>query len=395
MIVPSPVRRPPPPAVPRSRARSGPGSRSSAAPGSRRRPRRPAGRRPRSPRARRRAAGPGRSPRRPARRRGAGRPAGRSGTGAISSSPWLDPGREPEQGVVRELGGALPDLRAERVVVEAADRGLEDGDPVARRARRAGDRGRGHDGLADLRAGAGDEDARASGRLAQRGSGHLAAGREEAELRAASADQPAPHAEGRRPGGSPSPSAAAGRSPAGPSAAGSPARRHRSSSRRSQRAIASSASPITSGTICVLRPDRLEALGAQSLAQRGRVGRAGARPARGARPAARARPRPRRRRRGRGGREDERPRGVDRKSISSRGAADVGAVAAERLAERPDDHVDLAGQARRRDRARARRDRCSRWRGPRRPSAGSRGAAPGRPAPAAARGRRPWRRRRR
>ena len=47
---------------------------------------------------------------------------------------------------------------------------------------------------------------------------------------------------------------------------------------------------------------------------------------------------------GRRGREDERPRGVDQQVDDLGARADVGAVAAERLAERADDHVHLAGE---------------------------------------------------
>ena len=66
------------------------------------------------------------------------------------------------------------------------------------------------------------------------------------------------------------------------------------------------------------------------------------------------------RRRRRRGREDERPRGVDQQLDDLGRGADVGAVAAERLAERADDDVDLAARARRRRPRRARPGRARR-----------------------------------
>ena len=100
-----------------------------------------------------------------------------------------------------------------------------------------------------------------------------------------------------------------------------------------------------------LGPDRLESLGPQSLAEGrrirpqafdalGSVGKQLERRPSGGDGGGR-----------RGGREDERPRGVDEEVHQLARAADVGAVAAERLAERADDHVDLVGDSGGRDRA--------------------------------------------
>ena len=91
---------------------------------------------------------------------------------------------------------------------------------------------------------------------------------------------------------------------------------------------------------------------------------AGARPAR-ARPRAAPAPPPRRRATGGGGAvEKMKGRAVlSRYSTISRAGADVGAVGAERLAERADDEVDLAAQPRGGDRAAAARpDRAGRVR---------------------------------
>ena len=91
-----------------------------------------------------------------------GREVGRDGRAvAIGSHLVVALGRsggEAEQRVVRQLRCALPDLWPERMVVQSADGGLEDRDPVARRPRRASDR-RGHHGLADFGPGPGDEEA--------------------------------------------------------------------------------------------------------------------------------------------------------------------------------------------------------------------------------------------
>ena len=105
----------------------------------------------------------------------------------------------------------------------------------------------------------------------------------------------------------------------------------------------------------------------------------------------------RRRHRGRGqrGGEDQRPRRVDQVLGQRALAADVGAVGAERLAERAHDHVHLVLEPGGRDRAAALGAERRRCRGPRPRARGRRSAAPAPRSPRAGPRRRPSRRRRR
>ncbi len=160
-----------------------------------------------------------------------------------------------------------------------------------------------------------------------------------------------PPAADRRSGGSPSSVRRRRQVPGGTVGGRIACAKTPSASRRSQSAIASSASPITSGTIWVSDPigsspsERSPSRSAAAFACRRstRSGRsASSSSAAGAAATAGGR---------RGGREDERPGGVDEEVHQLTRAADVGAVAAERLAERADDHVDLVGESGRRDRA--------------------------------------------
>ena len=141
------------------------------------------------------------------------------------------------------------------------------------------------------------------------------------------------------------------------SAGGSPGRRRRRSSSRSQSAIAvvgvadRSAGRSGSRDAAGVRAPRRRAPRAASAALR-------AQPLDPLRALARAAPAPpSAAATAGGGGAVEKMNGravLTRKSTSSARAADVGAVAAERLAERADDDVDLAAQARRRRPSRAR-----------------------------------------
>ena len=253
-----------------------------------------------------RAAVPGRSPRRPARRRGAARPAGRSGRA-----------RSRRRSAASRRRGAAARGRARRRLVEAADGGLEDGHALAARPQRRGDRRR-DDRLADLGAGAGDEEparsALGAAQLARaRGGRRSRSGERRASRRARLADHRARRARSSSArGGSPSPSAAAASVPSGTVGGRIAWANTPPSSARSQSAIARPASPTISGTIWVREPPAAEALRRRAPRAASRRCGAAARPcpgrSRAASSAASAAPTDGRRRRGR---EDERPRGVD------------------------------------------------------------------------------------
>ena len=118
------------------------------------------------------------------------------------------------------------------------------------------------------------------------------------------------------------------------------------------------------------RAGRAEALGAERLAQAWRRCGAAARPGRGASRAARARRARRRPTAAAGAVEKMNGREVlTSSSITCARGADVRAVAAQRLAQRADDDVDLAAEPGRGNRRRARPARARRCRAPRRPRA--------------------------
>ena len=169
---------------------------------------------------------------------------------------------------------------------------------------------------------------------------------------AAPRDHPGRRAAGRRRGGWPSPTGAGARCPSGTVGGRIACAKTPPSSARSQSAIARRASPTMTGTIWVRDGRRRRARAPPSASRRTAAFRrscstmpgwpsssasaAIAAPTEGG---------------GSAGGEDERPGDVDQQVDDLRARADVGAVAAERLAQRADDDVDLAGRARRRDRA--------------------------------------------
>ena len=167
------------------------------------------------------------------------------------------------------------------------------------------------------------------------------------------------------------------------------------SSAASQIRIASPASPTISGTIWRLRARHVEALAGELVAQRRRVVGEPLDAPRLLLQQLERRHRRRDRRRRQPGGEDQRPRGVDEVARHRVVAGDERAVGAERLAERADDHVDLALEPGLGDRAAPARARACRCRARRRPSRARRGGARARRSPRAARRRRPSRTRRR
>ena len=266
------------------------------------------------------------------------RPAGRSGRGR--SRRRSAPSRPP---------GAAARGRARPPSSRPVTRGLKTATRSPAGGQRVRDHRRDH-GLADLGAGAGDEDAAQRG---SRGLGHRH--RLDRPVRSGA------RARGRHPARAPP------RRSAGPPAAARSARwvaitvkpqargaaRARSAGgspgrRRRARAPARRAPSSAPASPTIDRHD-LGLGGAELRAPRPPAPRAGPPRSRCSRstrsvlgraaPARRRRGDDRRRRRGR---EDERAGGVDQVLDDLVAGADVGAVAAERLAERADDHVDLA-----------------------------------------------------
>ena len=117
-----------------------------------------------------------------------------------------------------------------------------------------------------------------------------------------------------------------------------------SRSARSQSAVAVFASPTISGTIWVREPPTSRPSAASDSRRVARVAAQLLDHVRARLEHVESRERGADRRRRRRGRVDERPGGVDEQLDQLGRGAGVGAVAAERLAERADDHVDLAGE---------------------------------------------------